>query len=138
MILEFDLGHVFFPDSPSVENAQALRASLDYLIALNRGYLQNHAVPDLYSSGVVYGRTKIWYPIPGLYRLGYGDCKSLSAALIAQRQHEGVPARPVFRWVKRPEGSPGEGVSDYHILVQTPYGFEDPSKKLGMESNALF
>jgi hypothetical protein len=138
LIFEFDLPHVFFPESSSVDNAYALRALLQLLINLNEAYLRNHAVRDLYSSGVVYGRTRVWDTIPALYKRGYGDCKSLSAALIAQRHKEGIPAKPVFRWVRRPQGVEGEGTSDYHILVLTPNGFEDPSKKLGMETNALY
>lgn len=135
MQITYNLPHVFAPDSPSVENAYALRALLDCLIALNLAYLRNHTAPDLYRSGVVYGRTLWWEPIPALYARGFGDCKSLSAALIAEYTKKGIPAKAVFRWINRKEGG-----TDFHILVQTPKGFEDPSKRLGMgkDENAHF
>jgi hypothetical protein len=78
---------------------------------------------------VVYGRTKLWEPIPALYQRGYGDCKSLTAALIAQYRKKRIACEPVFRWVRKPER---QGETDYHILVHTDKGFEDPSKVLGM------
>lgn len=130
MQITFDLPHVFFPGSSSEENAYALRALLDCLITLNRAYLRNHAVPALYRSGVVYGRTKVWDTIPALYQRGYGDCKSLSAALIAEYREQGIECQPVFRWVQR-----ANGVKDFHILVQRGNVFEDPSKQLGMGKN---
>lgn len=130
MQITFDLPHVFFPGSDSEENAYALRALLDCLISLNRAYLRNHAVPALYQSGVVYGRTQVWDTIPALYQRGFGDCKSLSAALIAQYREAGKECRPVFRWVEK-----RNGVKDFHILVQVGRVFEDPSKVLGMGQN---
>lgn len=81
---------------------------------------------------MTYARTQVWEPIPALYKRGYGDCKSLTAALIAQYRLAGKKARPVFRFVPRPDGG-----TDYHILVQTERGFEDPSKVLGMGKNEV-
>lgn len=131
MQITFDLPHVFQQDSPPVENAEALRASLDYLIALNRAYLRTHPdTPTLYRSGVRYGRTQVWDSIPALYMRRYGDCKSLACALIAERRAQGLKASPVFRFIPKANGGP-----DFHILVQTPNGFEDPSKVLGMGQN---
>jgi hypothetical protein len=132
MQITFDLPHVFFPGSHSEDNAYALRALLDCLITLNRAYLRNHAatVKPLYQSGVVYGRTQVWDTIPALYQRGYGDCKSLSAALIAEYREQGKQCSPVFRWVER-----SNGVKDFHILVQCGDTFEDPSKVLGMGAN---
>ena len=43
---------------------------------------------------------------------------------------QGVMTNPVFRWIPNSTG----GIS-YHILVQTPQGFEDPSRALGMGAN---
>jgi hypothetical protein len=115
---------------------------LEGLLALNRGYLAHHHVPRLYSAGVIYGRTEIWDtipalyakkydgPNPALYSKAYGDCKSLSAALIAERESAGLEAQQSFRWVRTESG-----VKDYHILVLTPNGWEDPSKVLGMGRN---
>lgn len=137
MQITFSLPHVFYPGSSRDEDASALRALLECLIRLNQAYLRVHAVPGLYQSGVVYGRTEVWDTIPALYERGYGDCKSLTAALVAEYRKKGIIAQPVFRWVQRPNG----GGSDYHILVQReacaecPTGFEDPSKVLGMGKN---
>lgn len=126
-IIPFGLSHVFQADSNPVENAEVLRLLLESLTAINRAYLRTHVVPALYQSGVVYGRTQIWDSIPDLYARGKGDCKSLTAALIAEYRNQGIKTEPVFRWVRNSQGE-----RDYHILVQTAKGFEDPSKRLGM------
>lgn len=134
MQITYSLPHVFFPGSSQVENARVLKILLDMLIGLNESYLKNHAVPNLYRSGVVYGRTQVWEPIPALYARGYGDCKSLTAALIAEYRKNGIVCQPVFRWIRSKD--PNKiGSTDYHILVQTNKGFEDPSKVLGMGKN---
>lgn len=130
MELTFNLQHWFEPSSPMLENILALRCSMDYIINLNHAFLLYNRAPNLYQSGVRYGRTRIWEPIPALYSRRAGDCKSLSAALIAQYRMSGITAQPVFRWVKN-----SDGTVDYHILVQTYSGFEDPSKVLGMGKN---
>jgi hypothetical protein len=136
MRITFDLPHVFFPGSDQEENAHALGILLACLVRLNRAYLRNHSVPALYQSGVVYGRTQVWDTIPALYQRGYGDCKSLTAALIAEYLQKGIACKPVFRWMPRQDGS---GNTDYHILVLKESGksgvFEDPSKVLGMGQN---
>lgn len=132
MQIVFDLPHVFYPGSSDEDNAFALRGMLEHLIYQNQAFLRAHNVPSLYRSGVRYGRTKVWDTIPALYKKGFGDCKSLSAALIAEYRMQGRKARPVFRWVRRPDGT---GVTDFHILVATDRGFEDPSKRLGMGQN---
>jgi len=152
MEITFNLPYVFNPDSSQVDNAYALRSLLDCLIALNLGHLRFHTVPGLYQSGVKYGRTKVWEPIPALYlknkirdqfdpvyfvpndytTIGAkrrGDCKSLTAALIAEYMIADKKCQPVFRFAPRKDGS---GLLDFHILVQTEHGFEDPSKELGM------
>jgi len=127
MQISFNLPHVFVPQSDDVDNALALKALLECMVQLNLAYIQLHPTKPLYESGVRYGRTKIWEPIPALYARGIGDCKSLAAALIAQYRIKGIPCRAVFRYAPR-----GDGNKDFHILVQTPKGWEDPSKKLGM------
>jgi len=110
---------------------------MDFMVNMNRvfleesnrlGYAAKYGRP-LYSSGVVYDRTVYWEPIPALYARGHGDCKSLSAAWIAQAAfYKGIKSRPVFRFVDNDDGS-----IDYHILVELANGnFEDPSKVLGM------
>ncbi len=143
MQITYNLPHVFHGSSSSVENAIVLRILLDGLIAINTAYLAMHPVPELYRSGVRYGRTTWWEPIPALYPRRYGDCKSLSAVKIAEYRRKGFRAEPVFRFVDNADGS-----TDYHILVLTnainehvnAEGFEDPSKVLGMgaDENARF
>lgn len=137
MQITFNLPHVFHPASDRVENAQVLQVLLDTAIQINIVYLQGmkqrgHSVPSLYESGVVYSRTRWWEPIPALYERGYGDCKSLTAAIIAEYRMKKVNCRPVFRWSPNPEST------DYHILVQTMTEFEDPSKVLGMGKDEVF
>lgn len=141
MLLEFNMPHVFHPQSNAEDNARALEASLEYLISLNQVFLDRYPqTAPLYHLGVHYGRTKIWDTIPALILRGYGDCKTLTAARIAELRRHGYSARPVHRWVM-PQGP--NGPTDFHILVLTdargPYinrdGFEDPSKVLGMTDN---
>lgn len=138
MQITYDLPNVFRSDSTEVENSYALRALLEGLIWQNMGYLLFNKAKPLYHAGVRYGRTEIWDNIPALYARGYGDCKSLSAALVAQYRMQGIFARPVHRWIKN---GPEKGNRlDYHILVQTNSAdgkprFEDPSKALGMGQN---
>jgi hypothetical protein len=130
LIIPFELSHEFSPGSSPEENAFALKVLLGALVNLDIGYLRKHRdVPPLYASGVVYERTKNWLTIATMYELGYGDCKSLVAAVCAERfVRQGLECRPVFRDLRRPDG-----LTDFHILVQLPDGtFEDPSKVCGM------
>jgi hypothetical protein len=141
--ITFALPHLFAPGVSPRENAEGLRVLLDTLINLNGWFLRHHPARSLYESGVVYARTDLWEPIPALYTAGYhgtdnpssnfekkwgkfGDCKSLSAALIAQYRYQGKWAEPQFRF------DPRQGSSLYHILVRTIEGPEDPSVMLGM------
>ena len=154
MQIPFNLPHVFTPSSSKVDNAHALRALLDCLVTLNLVYLRRHAVAGLYQSGVVYGRTYVWEPTAGLYMpnkhkksgsifyypIGEtggkkrADCKSLAPCLIAEIIASGGQARPVFRFIEREDDS---GLLDFHILVQTPTGWRDPSRDLGMGANEV-
>jgi hypothetical protein len=128
--------HWFSPDTSPVENAYALRALLDCLVRLNESYLKYHPkTPALYRSGVYYERVDEWLPIPALYQLGYGDCKSLAAALIAEYRAAKIPCEATFRWIVRPHAP--ELVRDFHILVEVENGWEDPSKVLGMGKNEV-
>ena len=135
----YNLDHVFGSGSSDVENAYVLRALLDCLIEIDLAFLRFHEVPRLYRSGVRYGRTKLWEPIPEMYERRFGDCKSLSAALCAEYRVRGIQAFPVFRFIKNDIGG-----HDYHILVELPMRngitgkrFEDPSRKLGMNPAIL-
>jgi hypothetical protein len=157
MQITFNLPHVFYPGASKVDNAYALRVLLDTLVNLNLAYLRTHKPPGLYQSGVRYGRTRIWEPIPALFLANKqreslfnpfwipmgdrggdkkGDCKSLATARIAELQHQGIEAKPVFRFAKRDKNAPDSPL-DFHILVQvdrkiSKTGWEDPSRILGM------
>ena len=127
----FDLPTAFVPSASIEENTHALKCLLDCLVDFNRLFLSiSGFCPRLYDSGVYYRRTEVWDSIPALYQRGYGDCKSLTAAYVAQAIRAGRDCAPVHRWISRPDGSKAV---DYHILVQESDGsFEDPSKVLGM------
>jgi len=128
----FKLPYAFNLKSTKTDNAEALQALLHCLVAINIDYLENYPyTPLLYNSGVYYKRTEIWDSIPALYARGYGDCKSLACALVAERIVRGEKAEPVFRWIKLE--SPQKLHLFYHILVLSENGWEDPSKVLGME-----
>jgi hypothetical protein len=131
MEISYNLPHVFHPNSDKADNAEALAILLECLVQLNMAFLKAHpGVPPLYRSGVRYGRTTLWEPIPALYARRIGDCKSLTAARVAELRLQGIQAEPSFRYNYRSDGS---GAFDYHILVLLPNGtFEDPSKALGM------
>ena len=131
----WSLSRHFGFNSREDENAYALRALLDCLIQLNQCYLThggNVRIPKLYKSGVFYKRTEVWDTLPALYERGYGDCKSLTAALVTEYLEQGIECIPVFRFTKRADGKG----SDYHILVLAK-DFEDPSKVLGMGKNEV-
>lgn len=125
----FDLPHCFHRDANPVTNAKVLHLLLEYLTSLDLLILSRNKgkITPLYKSKVIYDRTTIWDTIPNLYRKGFGDCKSLSACKVAELRAQGVAAMPVFRWIRNADGS-----TDFHILVQTAQGFEDPSKNRGM------
>lgn len=135
----FGLPSVFHANSSPLDNARSLQCLLRCLTRVNVIYLQLRPgrVPPLYGSGVVYDRTQVWDSIPALYARRYGDCKSLTCALVAEYAVQGVQTRPVFRWISLKNGQ-----TNYHILVHTPFAvqFEDPSKVLGMglHENAYF
>lgn len=135
MEFAFDFPHVFNPEASREDNALVLQATLEYLISVNMIYLRKHTVLPLYQSGVRYAKTQKWLSIPALYRDGLGDCKSLTAALVAEYRINKLFANPVFRYIENPKK--GQGVLDYHILVQTSTGFEDPSKRLGMPHSEI-
>jgi len=127
MNVTFTLPHVFIPEASALENAQVLNVLMKALVAIDEIYLKHHTVAPLYSTRVRYGRTNEWEPIPALLARSYGDCKSLAAWRVAELRKQGKRAEIEFRWRERPNG-----VRDYHILVVTPDGREDPSRVLGM------
>ena len=124
-----DLGGVFYPGASDEDNALALQALLEALIAIDRVFLRRRPrTPKLYASGVRYGRTQVWDSIPDLLTRRYGDCKSLTAMLVAELREAGEAAQPVFRFAMNPQTHN----KDFHILVRRGKTFEDPSRKLGM------
>lgn len=136
MDITFSLSHVFHGTAGYRENAIALRILLTCLIDLNCAFLSTPGVKvkPLYTSGVRYQRGKKWLTIYDLYKLKKGDCKSLTAALVAEYRRQGIVAVPVFRFKRRKDGS-----LLFHILVLVPNKdgyekklYEDPSKRLGM------
>jgi len=137
-LFTFDLPALFCVGSTPVQDGAALNALMNCLIELNEAYLSTRFVPPLYVADVTYGRTDIWDTIPALYgpkpngQKPYGDCKSLSAALVAEYRKQGIWCSPSFRWIRTPLGT-----KDYHILVLTEKGFEDPSKVKGMGTNEV-
>jgi hypothetical protein len=125
----FRIDGAFNPRSSDLQNAAALAALLVCLYQLDAIWLLFHpfALP-LYHAGVVYKRTEVWDTIPALYGRRYGDCKSLTAARVAELRRQGVWCRPVFRFKEL------SGGTMYHILVMFADGsWEDPSKLLGMQ-----
>lgn len=133
MQITYNLPHVFSPGTNPEENAPVLQALLEALIAINIDYLKRYPyTPKLYDSHVYYERTYWWEPVTALYIRGFGDCKSLTALRVAELRLQGISAKPVFRFARNPRGG-----TDFHILVQTPNGFEDPSKLRGMGANEV-
>ena len=145
MEITFNLSHCFEGVSDSKTEAAVINSLLRCLVNINLAYIRGHAVPPLYRAGVVYGRTREWEPIPTVMERGYADCKSLSAWLCAEYLARGISARCVHRWVARDvqnvelDSKMREfSVRDFHVLVQTERGYEDPSAKLGMNKDADF
>lgn len=128
----FKIVGAFAPRSTAAQNSIALNALMRCLTELNVYWLRKHPnTPFLYDSGVYYERTIIWETIPALYARGWGDCKSLAAARVAEMLVFGGEkwVQPVFRF------NPNRDGIMFHILVMYADGTnEDPSKILGMEA----
>lgn len=130
----FTLPNVFHASSDLAENAASLDPLLECLTDIDLVYLKfRRYTQPLYQNPVYYERTVVWDSIPALYKRGYGDCKSLACALVAEYRAAGHIARPVFRFV--PPQQAEKGQFQYHILVLGPNGWEDPSKVKGMGQN---
>lgn len=127
MRIPINLPWVYSSTSNPEENAVVLRHLMECLIAIDMEYLRRHRTSPLFQSGVRYGRTFDWDTVPAVQRLGYGDCKSLSAWLCAEMRLRGEKCRPLFRSYPSRFGAP-----DFHIWVETAHGEIDPSEKLGM------
>jgi len=126
----FDIGGAFYPGASDETNALVLQHLLECLVGINKIFLASHPrTPKLYQSGVRYVRTEVWDSIPDLYKRRYGDCKSLTAAYVAELRMAKQQATPVFRFMTNPR----TGQKDFHILVQRGKVVEDPSRVLGMD-----
>jgi hypothetical protein len=136
--VQYGLPSVFHRGSNPLENDRALRILLDTLESLD--LVQRKIQPSLsflYQSGVTYARTEIWDTTSALYERGFGDCKSLSTSLCAERAAQGQKCKTVFRFMPH---QTGDIAVTYHILILSAQGWECPSKVLGMgaDENSYF
>lgn len=124
----FTIDRAFGRRSSNLVNAAALETLLACLTELNSIWLKYHSNHvALYDSPVYYKRTLIWDTIPALYARGFGDCKSLTACLVAELRRRGIWCRPVFRHMASVNSTM------FHILVMLSDGsWDDPSKVKGM------
>ncbi len=124
----FTIDRAFGRRSSNLVNAAALETLLACLTQLNTIWLKYHPNHvELYNSPVYYKRTLIWDTIPALYARGFGDCKSLTACLVAELRRKGIWCRPVFRHMSSVNSTM------FHILVMLIDGsWDDPSKVKGM------
>lgn len=150
MDLVFHFPLTFNADSDYVRNAYTLNELLKCQTAINVQYLRhNPKTPELYKSGLRYGRTTVWERLPEAYLpnkhkgrfekywepgLNNGriiaDCKTLGPIRAAELIVSGRAAQCQFRFLPRTDDS---GNLDFHILLVTDNGYEeDPSRVLGM------
>lgn len=106
-----------------------LEALLRPMVKLARADLLAHKLPALYRSGVRYVRERPgreeWQLPSQVYAGRRGDCEDLAVWRSAEYQLGGTPAWPYVYW---------SGPHQLHVIVRTPYHFEDPSRILGMGS----
>lgn len=130
---------VFHIDPTSREAIQAL---VDQVYQADCAFLAAHPqAPDLYRSGVVYGREPRGAFVEGgeerfagvleCLRVGWGDCDDLAPWRAAELTvREGLPSRALV--IPAPGSRPG-GPPSWHVVVQRGDGvMEDPSAQLGM------
>jgi hypothetical protein len=131
----FLLPRVFSVGSDLTENARAAEALLNCLCAIDLAYLQFRGgrVTPLYAHPLRYDRTVVWDTTPALFARNYGDCKSLVGSRYAEYRYAGQEARPMFRFM--PPNMSHDGEFQYHIVLLTARGHEDPSKIKGMGEN---
>ena len=102
------------------------------LIATNLIYLKMYpnTVP-LYRSGVRYKEERFgeedFFDIPTVLKQGHADCEDLAAWRIAEYLSVGYWAAPLVTWEMYDNGD-----ILFHVRVNTQYGIEDPSARLGM------
>lgn len=137
LALDFKLS---VPDDPEARN-QALQVMLWAMIAWNQRLIRWHReagrpLPSLYDSGVRYIREpegeERWQDILSIIADGGADCEDLTAWRVAELRDRGVNARPAWKHRRVKSTDTGKEYSLYHIVVWTPAGILDPSRKLGM------
>lgn len=124
-----------------------LEAFLECLVQINEALMRSRVFPDLYRTHVRYRQEPLgeenWRDAAIVLQTGFGDCEDLAAFRVAElRVKHKIPAKCVFRWkmfdVETQAGP--RRVKLYHILVGVWRDgrllTEDPSKRLGMPSNA--
>jgi len=115
------------------DTARVLMMLLKALVECNLDYLARHPeTPHPYAAGVRYRREERgeerWKSIPKILEDGSGDCEDLAAYLAAFLVRSGVKSVGiVLRWRLLSSGG-----RLFHVLVRTPDGYEDPSRRLGM------
>lgn len=114
---------------PEGAAAQLIAGAVEWLASVNLAYLVAHPeTPALYASGVRYRteRDDSWSDVPITLAAGSGDCEDLTAWRLAELWRDSRRAWAVV------EAQPYPGGVEYHVLVETPEGLEDPSEILGM------
>lgn len=108
------------------------------LVATNLVYLQLY--PDtvaLYQSGVYYKEERFgeedFFDIPTVLDQGFADCEDLAAWRAAEYLSVGEMSYIVVTWESIQHNS-GDIDILFHVRVQTRFGLEDPSERLGMNS----
>lgn len=122
------------PEGHENLTAEALRAYLEGIIAVNRLIILNQPIPWLYKSGIRFeaeNETQGYDFVPNfldMLALGYGDCAPLVAARVAElRERCGENATVKVYW--RPRGN----ILPFHAQVRRKNGtIEDPARRLGM------
>jgi hypothetical protein len=113
--------------------AAAFDAALEGLTRLNQELMARQPYPPLYESGVRYKDEPrdVWRHCDDVAREKWGDCEDLSAYRAAELRVSGEdPGAAVATYQSGPHR--------YHAVVRRGDGtIEDPSRELGMGSNAM-
>jgi hypothetical protein len=109
----------------------ALEKLCDVAVDLNVIYLREHPeTPQLYSTGILYrletSRSEDVYTIPFILERGRADCDGLACWRAAEIRLLRGPSRWHSR-VRLQRASQDPRERDYHAVVTTRTGFEDPS-----------
>jgi len=112
-------------DAPA--EPEILEALCAGLVAANVELIPIYGLPPLYQAGVIYRREpkgrERWQLAPQTFSIGHGDCEDLATWRAAELRLGGVDARVrIYRASRR----------TMHVIVETPNGYEDPSRVLGM------